>query len=462
MVDPVEDQKGHQQAIDRLDEEIAHEIQQGVQPQHSRHHIPYPHAFNRAASRSWPPPTAPDLDPTPPTCAGDLCICVQAESGAAVPVQRPADHHEAAEYKQVRRRQSALVERTRSNFESIRHSFLHKHSQTRGQRPSVDVPLGSWDDWIYDDDDPGEDGSDGRPIRWQGIYAVFTLTHSCNKRSAKNGHGQVAGHASNFRREGGYILKALLRGEGTVLEALQKQPTLKPFVPQFMGLVERDDTTYVRMQDVLLSMVDPNLMDIKIGVRTFGEEEVLNPKCRPDLLQKALKIQSASPDIQFTEAELRDGITKFRFMELRDQASSSRTLGFRIQGMKEGHLAFGSKDFSTFRTSADYQPVFHSFFSHASPVQKRTLFDRLKQLEAVLAESEWFADHEFIGSSIFVAYDTRSPEKSGIWMIDFARTEPAPRRLSHSVPWTAGSHEDGYLIGLRSLLELWSEELGFG
>lgn len=34
------------------------------------------------------------------------------------------------------------------------------------------------------------------------------------------------------------------------------------------------------------------------------------------------------------------------FMELRDQASSSRTLGFRIQGMKEGHLAFGSKDFS--------------------------------------------------------------------------------------------------------------------
>ncbi len=43
-------------------------------------------------------------------------------------------------------------------------------------------------------------------------------------------------------------------------------------------------------------------------------------------------------------------------------------------------------------------------------------------------------------------------------MIDFARTEPSPTRLSHAVPWTLGSHEDGYLLGVQSLIRIWADE----
>lgn len=44
-------------------------------------------------------------------------------------------------------------------------------------------------------------------------------------------------------------------------------------------------------------------------------------------------------------------------------------------------------------------------------------------------------------------------------MIDFGRTTPAPgtRELLHDVPWTEGSGEDGYLIGLASVIAALSQ-----
>lgn len=318
---------------------------------------------------------------------------------------------------------------------------------------------------IYDDDDLSEDDDDDSPrprlqhgpVHWHVLSAVFALTQLGMKAAQRP--TSIAGHAANFRQEGGYLLKALTRNEGQVFQELHAQPELRPFMPQFMGFVERDGVTYIKMQDVLLSMVDPNIMDLKIGVRTFGEEEVESDKRRMDLLQKALAIQANCPDIEITEDEKANGISKFRFMSLRDKASSSGSLGFRIQGMKQGHIISTSKDFATLREAADYRETFRSFFETVSVPQRHGLMGRLRQLLAALRGSEWFATHELVGSSILVAYDIRCPEKYGIWMIDFARTERTPRPICHEVPWTPGSHEDGYLIGVQSLLGLWAPEL---
>lgn len=67
--------------------------------------------------------------------------------------------------------------------------------------------------------------------------------------------------------------------------------------------------------------------------------------------------------------------------------------------------------------------------------------------------SQFFARHEVIGSSLLVIHDA---QKLGVWMIDFAKSVPLPVGVSidHLSPWQQGNHEDGYLFGLHNLIRL--------
>lgn len=69
-----------------------------------------------------------------------------------------------------------------------------------------------------------------------------------------------------------------------------------------------------------------NIMDIKLGTRTFLESEVSNTKPRSDLFDKMYKIDPSA----FTEEELQDkSVTKLRYMQFREKLSSTNDLGFR-------------------------------------------------------------------------------------------------------------------------------------
>lgn len=63
-----------------------------------------------------------------------------------------------------------------------------------------------------------------------------------------------------------------------------------------------------------------------------------------------------------------------------------------------------------------------------------------------------------IGSSLLFVHDT---QKANIWMIDFGKTRPLPQgiTITHSAPWIDGNHEDGYLIGIQSLIDLFQEAI---
>lgn len=65
--------------------------------------------------------------------------------------------------------------------------------------------------------------------------------------------------------------------------------------------------------------------------------------------------------------------------------------------------------------------------------------------------------YQVIGSSLLFVHDHRA--RASVWMIDFGRTTPVPRTREplHNVPWTEGSGEDGYLIGLSSLISALSQ-----
>ena len=76
---------------------------------------------------------------------------------------------------------------------------------------------------------------------------------------------------------------------------------------------------------------------------------------------------------------------------------------------------------------------------------------RLKTIRTLCLKSPFFASHELIGSSLLFIHDK---ERAGVWMIDFEKTHEAPAGLTHRLAWKQGNHEDGYLTGLDSAIDL--------
>lgn len=50
--------------------------------------------------------------------------------------------------------------------------------------------------------------------------------------------------------------------------------------------------------------------------------------------------------------------------------------------------------------------------------------------------------------------------KANVWLIDFGKTVPVPNssiKIDHKSPWEVGNHEDGYLIGVQNLINIFSD-----
>lgn len=72
-------------------------------------------------------------------------------------------------------------------------------------------------------------------------------------------------------------------------------------------------TEFIQLQDCLSSFVKPSIMDCKIGVRTYLEEELAKakekPKLRKDMYEKMIAVDPSAP----SEEEKRlKGVTKPR------------------------------------------------------------------------------------------------------------------------------------------------------
>ncbi|XP_064811179.1 inositol-trisphosphate 3-kinase B-like [Oncorhynchus masou masou] len=254
----------------------------------------------------------------------------------------------------------------------------------------------------------------------------------------------------NFQlSEGGEVLKRFSEVEAVCLQALMADP-LRPFVPQYHGLVTKGGESYIRLKDLLSGLKNPVIMDCKMGVRTYQEEELTKahtkPTLRTDMYQKMVKVDPTAPTVE--EHEQR-GVTKWRYLQWRDNTSSTATLGFRIECimMENGSV---QRDFKKMLTPAQVTEALLSFTKSQLHILK-AYHSRLQALDEALKESPFFKAHEVIGSSLLFVHDRTS--QASIWMIDFGKTTPSPSsvQLRHDVPWAEGNREDGYLIGLASL-----------
>ncbi|XP_065919747.1 inositol-trisphosphate 3-kinase B-like isoform X2 [Dysidea avara] len=267
---------------------------------------------------------------------------------------------------------------------------------------------------------------------------------------------QLAGHQGSFRSGGGNgtVLKKCSKSEASALKALMSD-CMKPYVPEFRRELETDGERYLEMQDLLRDFDNPNVMDIKMGIRTYLEEEITKgkDKLRKDMYQKMIEVDPNEPT---AEEHLQLAITKPRYMQWRESISSSSTLGFRIEGIKstDGKL---NKDFKLTRTEEQVFTALRKFIDKDSHIVKAKFLTCLQSIYDTVEKSDFFKTHEVIGSSLLFVYD--SNEQAGVWVIDFGKTVELPPGISvtHQLPWTLGNHEDGYLWGLENLISLWKK-----
>ncbi len=78
------------------------------------------------------------------------------------------------------------------------------------------------------------------------------------------------------------MLKRLDRREQTCFKALMED-SLKDFVPEYRGDVEKVGEEFIQLQDLLADFSSPCVMDIKMGVRTYLEEELRKARRSPAL-----------------------------------------------------------------------------------------------------------------------------------------------------------------------------------
>lgn len=89
--------------------------------------------------------------------------------------------------------------------------------------------------------------------------------------------------------------------------------------------------------------------------------------------------------------------------------------------------------------------------------QQAKYMERLREIKKALSESAFFQNHELIGSSLLFVHDAKG--KVGIWLIDFGKTVPLTNGtvIDHKSPWSLGNHEDGYLIGLENIMNIFRD-----
>lgn len=300
----------------------------------------------------------------------------------------------------------------------------------------------------------------GESKSWWKLKTIVHWPFSATQRKKLN-WVQLAGHKGNFKAaDEGNILKKFSENEMQCFEKLRSD-ALHPFVPGYHGVVEKDGESFLHMTDLLAKFDLPNVMDCKMGVRTYLEEELVRarerPKPREDLYKKMVEVDSEGPT---PEEHSQRGVTKPRYMQWRETMSSTNTLGFRIEGIKKSDGTCRT-DFKKTRSKQDVIQVFKDFVEGNISIL-RSYLSRLTEIHQALKASEFFKQHEVIGSSLLFIHDHTG--NAQVWIIDFGKTTALPEghTLNHDIPWQEGNREDGYLWGLKNLIHTLESVSGEG
>ena len=121
------------------------------------------------------------------------------------------------------------------------------------------------------------------------------------------GQFAVGGHDDSVKAEGPFVLKRFQdRGRGRreveFLETAASHPFLSRYVPRFSeyraGGEEDADPGWIVMENLLFDMVEPMVMDVKMGTTLHGFDATEEKK--RDMINKALKLRTYRLGVRIT------------------------------------------------------------------------------------------------------------------------------------------------------------------
>ena len=206
---------------------------------------------------------------------------------------------------------------------------------------------------------------------------------------------QAAGHELTFHKlSEGMLVKESSDIERRSYEEGLMGTGLEEFAPRCFRSVDRGSHVLLYLEDLSAAYTCPCVMDIKMGTRTFQEKEADNPKLRPDLVQKMLKVEGGAEAL--TPYELENGVTKLRYMQFREEQSTSATHGWRIEGivLPDGKYPVPK----TLREEAEIHTTLKAYLQ-GDYERARDCTERLGALRDALEASEWFMSHQVRSST---------------------------------------------------------------
>eukprot|EP00440_Ansanella_granifera_P042680 gb/GFBE01046274.1/.p1 GENE.gb/GFBE01046274.1/~~gb/GFBE01046274.1/.p1 ORF type:complete len:431 (+),score=107.31 gb/GFBE01046274.1/:1-1293(+) len=269
-----------------------------------------------------------------------------------------------------------------------------------------------------------------------------------------------------------FILKSLDKEESIVYKELQTSDDslLRVTARSFGEVRDKEGNEFLKLDNLLRVFArGPHVMDCKIGVRSFTEDEVYSKKLRDDMYTRMMALDPSYPTAEEHEKK---AVTKYRWMDFNDQYTTLRNLGFRIDGIANSSTAgkVSKKDLHKARSMQDialciidnFMPRFARGCGDSDKeqeLQSKVAFSvrsQLKELISVLEESEFVQTHSIVGASLLFAVDAHGPT-ARVFMIDFAKSKTLPDGITidHRKDWVPGNHEDGIIRGVENLLRCW-------
>ena len=273
---------------------------------------------------------------------------------------------------------------------------------------------------------------------------------------------QAAGHRDSIQYsedQANAIMKEYDDNEHKMLKLLNRDPFIKPHIPDIMGTKimpskSSDDgdknkdglmktTEYLLMENLTHEFTNFIILDVKLGYQTFDDDDKgVKTKHREDLYKKLEKVMKAKvtenqkKGIHKTQDELLAEIlyedelksktlTKCRYLGIRDAESTTALCGYRFEGISNN---FNEVDkincLSKVPTEEAAIAMLHNFFKFADQAIVLEFIQRLKNLRTDLEKSKLFENLKFIGNSCLFIYENQMMKASGSKTAAPSRSRP--------------------------------------
>jgi len=268
---------------------------------------------------------------------------------------------------------------------------------------------------------------------------IASRKNNISRMSELESFSGAAGHCGGIlKAENGNLLKIFDEensNEPVFLSNLPSDDPLRPFTARFCGIREISGRKYLELENLTKDCIAPSVMDIKLGKKTFIPDPKNTAK-REDLF---LKMQKLDPTSLTTEELASKTVTKCRYLQFRDDLSTTSEFGFRIEGIsfaKEVDLKFENPEKVELQRMKKPEAMKNfDNFMEANGLEKKHVVKEMEEFREAATKSEYLQNHQLIGCSLLLIADSKILT---LKLIDFAKSKIVDKDDEKDDSWRVG------------------------